>query len=430
MINILAERLNKSFSDFEIWQEKRHTKSFEHGKNNIVIEQISRTETAVRVFVDGRIGFAFFSGEEFDINRVLDNLKFSLENSFMDNDNRLPEIKKEQQAYGEFKDDVSKEAALEVFGLMQEEIPRMKFLKGIERLFLSDEKVTVTLFNSKNGFIEQKLNKISLGSVIVAEKDGEEKVEWDFEIEEHLNKLDGKKVINRAYNRALNILNSSPTYTGKYPVLLESRSASEFLEILAKSFLAENVYKKRSIFSDGISFSPLLNIVEDPFLTVGARCFYFDGEGHKAYSKNVVKDGNVEDLLYDSLYARKFGKKSTANSVRTRVSSPPQNGYSNIYIKPGRNNIFEAVKNMNNVICVNSLIGMHLVNPVTGEISVGFEGYLLQAGEYKKALSNMIISGNLKQLFQNIIELGDDLSFYGSVGSPAILIEEMSVTGI
>jgi len=42
----------------------------------------------------------------------------------------------------------------------------------------------------------------------------------------------------------------------------------------------------------------------------------------------------------------------------------------------------------------------------------------------------MILAGNLKQLFQNIIAVGDDLSFYGSVGSPSILVEGMSVTGI
>jgi len=430
LISILADSLKKNYSDFEIWQERRITKSFEQTANGVVIDQVSKTETAVRVFSDGRVGFAFLSGEQLDTNRLTETLNFSLQNSFKDSDNLLPELTVEKRSFGSFKDDIAKASVLDIFGLMREESSKMKHIKQIERLFLSDEKIEVTLFNSKNGFLEQKLNKVSLGSVIIVEKDGEEKVEWDFSIDEKLEHLDGKKVLDTAYNRALKILNSSPTYTGKYPILLETRAATEFLEVLVKSFLAENVFKKRSIITEGVCFSNLLNIAEEPLLSCGSRSFYFDGEGYTAYNKDVVKNGEVKELLYDSLYGRKFGKKSSANAVRTRVSSPPQNGYSNIYIKSGNCNMSEVVKNSGTVICITSLIGMHLVNPVSGEVSVGFEGYLLQNGEYKKALSNMILAGNLKQLFQNIIAVGDDLSFYGSVGSPSILVEGMSVTGI
>lgn len=430
MIDSLIDRLKNSFKDLEIWQEKRDTKSFEKTPVGLVVDQSVTLGTAVRVFKDNKVGFAYISGESFDVNAVMERLNFSLQNASEDLDNVIPEPKLEKENYGEFKDEVKRESALAVFGEMEEEAFKWSHIKGVERFFLSDEKSEITLFNSSAGLIRQKLNKISLGAVVIAEKYGEEKIEWDFAVEEELKNLNPKEIMRNACERALKVINSSPTYTGNYSILLESRSASEFLNVLAKSFLASEVYKKRSIISEKTHFSELIDIVEAPLIPQGSKSFYFDGEGFQAVEKVLVKRGEIKQILYDNFYGRKFGVKSTGNSIRTRVSSPPQNGFSNIFINPASRPIDEVLKKEKNVIAITSLIGMHLVNPVTGEISVGFEGYLLQKGEHKKALSNMLLSGNLKDLFSNVVALGSDLTFYGNVGSPSLLVKEMSVAGV
>lgn len=430
VIDRLRDELEKIFKDIEIWQEDKQHKTFEETPSGIIVDQVGKTETAVRVFKDGRIGFAFLSGEETDFNAILNNIQLSLRYSSEDENNILPEPDLMQRSFGNIKDDVNKETALNIFHKMRQASEKMPHLKHIERLFLSDEKTKITFYNSKVGFFEQSVNKISLGAVIIATKENEDKIEWDFASDEVLTHLDGEKIIETAYERAVRVLNSSPTYTGSYPVLLESRSACEFLEVLAKSFLAENLYKKRSIISEALTFSEVIDIIEDPFSPRGGRSFYFDGEGIAAREKVLVKNGQIKHFLYDSLYGRKMGQKSSGNAIRTNISSPPKNGYSNIYINSNKTDLTNEVKSLSNIIAITSLIGMHLVNPVTGEISVGFEGYLLEKGEYKKALSNMLLTGNIKELFKNVVSTGEDFTFYGSMGSPSLLIKDMSVTGI
>lgn len=430
MIERLISNLEKCYRDFEIWNEKKVTKSFENSAQGLLIDQVIKSETAVRVFKDGKTGFAFLSGEDFDKTSLLNNLELSLEHSSKDEHNVLPEPDADERQYGDIRDEVKKDDVLKMFQQMKDASKEMENLKEIERLFLSDEKTGITLYNSKVGFFEERFNKISLGAVIIVTKDDEDKIEWDFATEELLGNLDGISIIKRAYERGVRLLSSSPTYSGLYPVIFESRSACEFLEVLAKSFLAENVYKKKSLLSESLTFPEFVTIIEDPLLPQGNRKLYFDGEGIKAKRKELVKKGEVKNILYDSLYGSKMGHKSSGNSIRASITTPPKNGYSNIYLTGDKKNLAEETKSLNNVIAVTSLIGMHLVNPISGEISVGFEGYLLEKGEYKKALSNMLITGNIKELFRNITATGEDLTFYGSMGSPSILVRGMSVAGL
>lgn len=426
----IVSYLGNHFKAIEVWQEKKNTLMFEDTKDGLKIDQISKIEYAVRVFQDGKVGFAYLSGNQFDADTVIENLKFSLESSFKDDDNVLPfpDFSPKPSNYSSttpLKRDVK-----DVFDVLHDEAQKRE-IKNIERLFLSNELTEITLYNSNVGFLTQHTDKIAEGAVIVVEKDDEAKIEWDFALGSSLQEINPKEIINRAYERAVKVLNASPTYTGSYPILFENRAASEFLEVLAKSFLGENIYKHKSIITEDTTFSKLINITEDPFISTGSRNFEFDGEGMKAEQKQLVEQGVIKGFLYNTFYGKKCGKKSTANAIRTKLSLPPQNSYSNLYIKNGDVILLNSkLKEFDKVIGVVSLIGMHLVNPVTGDISVGFEGYLLEKGVYKKALSSVTLSGNLKNLFENVIAVGDDLAIYGNSGSPALLVKEMVVTGI
>lgn len=430
MIEKLKEELEKWYEDIEIWQEIRVTKTFQQQREGLSINNVTKMETAVRVFKDSKVGFVFLSGEDFDKNSLLDNLNLSLCHSTQDDCYILPEIEKGDRVFGSIKESIDKSKALEIIKGMEDTSKRLPHLKGIERLVVADEKVFVKLYNSRAGYLEQKLNKITVGAVVIVGKDGEEKIEWDAESDESTQNLDVSGIVERSYERGIKVLNSSPTYTGSYPVLLENRSACEFLEVLAKSFLAENIYKKKSLLDRIESFSGLITIVEEPHSPKGDRTCYFDGEGIETQRKVLVEKGVVKGMLCDTFYGKKMGKKSSGNAVRSTVTAPPKNGYTNIHLIGEGESIEKKVRDYERVIVVTSLIGMHLVNPVTGDVSVGFEGYLLERGEYKKALSGMILTGNLKEMFKNVVAVGDDRGYYGSMSSPSLLIETMSFAGI
>lgn len=428
----IIDIVSKRYKDFEVWQEKKIIRVVEKSDEGNKKDYISSLNIAIRVFEQGRRGFVYLSGENYQEDLIFDNLKFSLESSFLDEANILPlstikdtqEFRTEEKSYGSESLDNKVKTLLESQREYRE-------IKKIERVTVSGEEVEINLYNSRVGMASQVYQKYSMGVVLVLSKDGDEKVEWDYAISDDLKDLDENAIFLNAYNRGVKLLNSSPPNSGRYVVLMENRSACDFLEVLSKSFVAENLFKKKSLFDEGGKLSPLLNINEDPLVSYGSYKYFFDGEGFVTSSKSLMRDGVVVDLLYDNFFGVKFGKKSNGGSVRRKIALPPQNSYTNIYISPAeKDNITPLLKELEDVIVIVSLIGMHLVNPVTGEFSVGFEGYLLRKGEFAKSLSGCTISGNIKDIFSNILALGRDLKFYGNTGSPSILFSEIAVSGV
>ena len=70
----------------------------------------------------------------------------------------------------------------------------------------------------------------------------------------------------------------------------------------------------------------------------------------------------------------------------------------------------------------------HGTNLVTGDYSVGANGFMVENGEFIYPISEITIAGNFKEMFQNL-NLANDLEFEYSVNSPTMLIEGMVVAG-
>ena len=424
--------LSKRYKDFEIWRECRDVKSIEDGGGGVKVDSVAKMEWAVRAFHDGKIGFAYTSGEQVDLASMEQNLKFSLENSFADEYNILPEGLCENTVSCDKNIGITDdEGVANIVREMKEKASTKDLVKDIERVSASSEAKTAELYNSRCGLRSQSVVKYAAGIVLIVQKDGEEKIEWDFAIDDDIRNINVDAIIGNAYSRGVSLLNSSPANTGVYPVFFENRAACDLLEVFAQSFVGENIYKKKTMLGDGTLFSEKLNIFDDPAAAGGSVSYLFDGEGIKAEKKCLVENGAVKKMLLDCYYGKKFESKTTGNSRRFKIAAPPANGLSNVWISAGgKGAMTSALQGSGIAVGIVSLIGMHLVNPVTGELSVGFEGYMLEKGVYKKALSQVSISGNLKDIFKNVTEIGDDFAFCGQTGSPSLLVRDIVVSGV
>jgi PmbA protein len=71
----------------------------------------------------------------------------------------------------------------------------------------------------------------------------------------------------------------------------------------------------------------------------------------------------------------------------------------------------------------------HGANLVTGDYSRGASGMWIVNGELAYPVEEITVAGNLKDMFCNISEIGSDLEFRGSVASPTIRIDGLTVGG-
>jgi PmbA protein len=66
---------------------------------------------------------------------------------------------------------------------------------------------------------------------------------------------------------------------------------------------------------------------------------------------------------------------------------------------------------------------------VTGDYSRGASGMWISGGELAYPVEEITVAGNLKDIFFNISEIGNDLEFRGAMASPTIRIEGLTVGG-
>jgi PmbA protein len=295
-----------------------------------------------------------------------------------------------------------------------------------------------TLINSNGLHFPYAITLASVSVTAVAETGGESEMGWDFDVSHFFNLLDVEKVGQTAGRKALERLGGKRISSGVYPVLLHNHVASEFLSLLAHSFLADQVQKGKSFLKGKKGekcFSPLLNIVDDGTHPNGVSTSPVDGEGIPSQRTPLVVQGKISGYLYDRYWANRENTssgaqvQSTGNSRRSGIKIPPSIGISNFFIEPGQVPFSRLIENLQQGLVIEEVMGLHTVDPISGNFSLGCSGDWIERGEKIYPVKSIAIAGNLFQFFQKVIGVGEDFRFFGGVGSPSLLVEKVEVSG-
>jgi len=71
----------------------------------------------------------------------------------------------------------------------------------------------------------------------------------------------------------------------------------------------------------------------------------------------------------------------------------------------------------------------HGVNPVTGDYSRGAAGFWVEDGVIQYAVEEITIAGNLKDMYRDIVAIGNDVLVQGSRQCGSVLLGRMSIAG-
>jgi PmbA protein len=153
----------------------------------------------------------------------------------------------------------------------------------------------------------------------------------------------------------------------------------------------------------------------------------FDAEGLPSRRTVIVEKGVLQNYLLNTYTARKLGMKSTHNASRG-LAGTPGIGCGNLYLEPGTLTPDEILKEIKAGLYVTSLMGFG-TNIVTGDYSRGATGLWIENGELTHAVEEITIAGNLREMLQHVTAIGNDLVFRGSVASPTIRIDGMTIAG-
>ncbi|NWF51795.1 MAG: TldD/PmbA family protein [Nitrospirae bacterium] len=301
-------------------------------------------------------------------------------------------------------------------------------IKNIRKARGSFSKTEVIIKNS-NGIDNQYLATTCTAQIMVMAENGNDKqMGWYFSGSRFLSEVSFENVGREASRRALQLLGSKRMNPQKAKILLDSLISTEFLGIFASLLSSENVQKGKSLLINKLGktvISPKVNIIDNGILQGKIGSSPVDDEGVSCKEKTLIKEGVLLGYLYNTYTARKDGVSSTGNAVRRRFSCLPSVGISNMYIEAVSKDYIipleDIFKSVDRCLYVTEAMGVHTANPVSGEFSVGVSGIWIENGEVAFPVNEAVISGNILSFFGNIEAVGDDLRFFGNIGSPSIL---------
>jgi PmbA protein len=80
-------------------------------------------------------------------------------------------------------------------------------------------------------------------------------------------------------------------------------------------------------------------------------------------------------------------------------------------------------------VVVEEVMGLHTVDPISGDFSLGCSGGWIERGEKVHPVKSIVMAGNLFEVFRKVIGVGEDLRFFGGVGSPSLVVKELLISG-
>jgi PmbA protein len=274
--------------------------------------------------------------------------------------------------------------------------------------------------NGGEGIVNSSRHSVSC-SLIAKEGDSMQR-DYDYTTARNAQDLMPLELLaQNAAERAVSRLGAKKIKTQRVPVILSSRLSSGFFSNFIAAISGTNLYRKNSFLLNSLGekiFPPYINIHEQPHLLRGLGSAPFDGEGVPTRNNVLVKDGEIHQYVLSSYTARKLGFETTANS----------GGVFNLTIEPTAGNLEELIKKMNTGLLVNELMGSG-VNILTGDYSRGASGFWIENGKIQYPVEEITIAENLKNMFQNIIAVGNDLNPNVATRCGSILIAEMMVAG-
>ena len=419
----------------EIFIEERVEKFAESGRGKVEkLQEAQTTEVAIRILKDNRVAFGYFNSlDEKTLTESVKNVRsllpFQKEKerfSFPPPASFTPIEGIVDTDFENITDKELKEASLELERSAREKDKRITTTRSAK---VSAERIKTYIANSEgiNYSTENTLYQMEI--IVVAEEKGESGDSWGYSWNHFFKNL--KNIGEETAEKALKAIGGEIPETGRYPVIIENRAASMLVETLFPAFVAENIKKGRSPLIGKMGeeiFSSDLTIVVDGRFKDAPLPSPFDGEGTVTRRVEIVKNGFLKSWIYDMEYALIDGVEATGSVVREDVKNPPHTGVFNFYVEAGKESLEAGISDIKNGIFITELMGLHTVDPITWQFSLGARGCKIENGKISYPLQQFTIAGDFVTMLKITRPL-NDLIFIGGSGAPSLFIEEINIAG-
>jgi len=376
------------------------------------------SSTALRIFKEGRIGFAIASGGgdlEALVDMAVETSQFGSPANF-----RFPS----SQDYSEvsiFDSEVDEIAMERMVEIGKELIAK---IRGHTPDILCDVQVTkgtssISLINSQGG--EGRYNSsffsLSLEGILVRDTDmlfvgdSESSCRPDF--------IEVDDLADRVIWQLEMAKKKATVSTKLLPIIFTPNGvASALLSPLVLAFNGKSVLEGASPLKDKLGeqvFDKKLSLWDDATVAYGVGSYPFDDEGVSSQRLPLVTNGVVTKFLYDLQTAALAGTQSTGNGQRVGGGFP-RPAISSLILSGGDVSFQAMVEDMKEGLIVEQLIGADQGNLLGGDFGGNvLLGYKVEDGEIVGRVKDTMIAGNVYQVLKELLGIGQEARWVGGI---------------
>ncbi|HKM31701.1 MAG: TldD/PmbA family protein [Bacteroidales bacterium] len=223
-----------------------------------------------------------------------------------------------------------------------------------------------------------------------------------------------------ALQRALAKRNPQKIKSGRYHVIVENRAASTLLAPVIDALSGPSLQQQNSFLLNKLEQrvgSSVLTLIDNPHKMELPGCSFFDTEGTATKKRTVIDQGILHVFYLNTYYSAKMNMPCT-------ISSP-----STLILTGGSGSMISLAGNMHNGLVITGFNGGNC-NSATGDFSYGIEGFLVENGQITTPVNEMVMTGNMTELWNQLIMAGDDALTTSSWLIPSLLFEHVELAGL
>lgn len=281
----------------------------------------------------------------------------------------------------------------------------------------------IYVYANSNGFLgAYPTTRYGAYCTVIGQRGDTMQRDYEYTSARDINDLDSLTTVGkRAAEKTIGRLGARKIDTCKAPVLFMPTIASSLWGTLVSAISGGNLYRKSSFLLDKIHekiFPEFINISEQPHILKGLGSAPFDDEGVATREKQIIKNGILNSYLLSSYSARRLHLKTTGNA----------GGVHNLVVAPGSFGFQELLQQLGTGLVVTDLLGEG-TNIITGDYSQGAAGFWVENGVIQYPVEEITIAGNFKDMFANIIAIGNDVDMRSNIRTGSVLLDKLTIAG-
>ena len=234
----------------------------------------------------------------------------------------------------------------------------------------------------------------------------------------------------KALERAAAQIGPKPRRSGRYRMVVDTSVATRLIAPVISALNASSIQQKMSFLEDSLGKRifpegfTLMDLARTPGKN-GSRLF--DTEGVATKDTAVIENGIVRQYFVNTYMSEKMGIAPTVEDISRPCLMPFIKGDA-LSDKEKEVSLKDILRICGNGILVTGFNGGNC-NPVTGDFSFGIEGFAFSRGKVTHPVREMLITGNMTELWNSLIAAGSDARASVRWQIPSLAFEGVAFSG-